>query len=88
MELTFNSSLPGKFFAFLSFADFFQNQLFSKNSFRNTIWVSNRLGPDQARHFVGPDMGPNYLQKLSADNTRRQRIKHKVFKYRIYIQVL
>ena len=24
----------------------------------------------QARHFVGPDLGPNCFQKLSADNTR------------------
>ena len=31
----------------------------------------NSLDPDQARHFVGPDLGPNCLQKLSADETRR-----------------
>ena len=36
--------------------------------FFNTISVSNRLDPDQARHFVGPDLGPNCLQRLSADN--------------------
>ena len=36
------------------------------------VWIrSNSLDPDQARHNVGPDMGPNCLQKLSADNTRR-----------------
>ena len=35
-------------------ADLFQNQLFKKNSFR----VSNGLDPDQAGHFVGPDLGP------------------------------
>ena len=33
----------------------------------NTIQVSNCLDPDQARHFVGPDLGPNCLQRLSAD---------------------
>ena len=33
--------------------------------------MSNRLDPDQARHFVGPDLGPNYLHKLSAENTSR-----------------
>ena len=27
----------------------------------------NSLDPDQARHFVGPDLGPNCLQILSAD---------------------
>ena len=30
--------------------------------------MSNSLDPDQARHFVGPDLGPNCLQLLSADN--------------------
>ena len=34
--------------------------------------VSNSLDPDQARHFVGPDLGQNYLQRISADNTSRQ----------------
>ena len=30
--------------------------------------MSNSLDPDQARHFVGPDLGPNCLQKLPADD--------------------
>ena len=30
--------------------------------------MSNNLDPDQARNFVGPDLGPNCLQRLSADN--------------------
>ena len=34
----------------------------------NIISVSNNLDPDQAQHFVGPDLVPNCLQKLSADN--------------------
>ena len=38
--------------------------------FFNTIRVSNSLDPDQARHFVGPDLGPNCLQRLSADNIK------------------
>ena len=50
-------------------ADFFSKSTFLKNSFRNTIRVSNSLGPDQARHFVRPDLGPNCLQRLSADDT-------------------
>ena len=45
---------------------------FLENSFKNTIRVSKSLDPDQARHFVRPDMGPNCLQRLSADGTRRQ----------------
>ena len=31
--------------------------------------MSNSLDPDQARHFVGPDLGPNRLQRLSEDDT-------------------
>ena len=31
----------------------------------------NRLDPNQARRFVGPDLDPNCLQKLSADDTSR-----------------
>ena len=49
---------------------FFKNQLFSKNYFRN-IRVSKSLDPDQTQHPVGPDLGPNCLQKLSADGTSR-----------------
>ena len=33
--------------------------------------MSNNLDPDQARHFVGPILGPNCLQKLSALDTRK-----------------
>ena len=37
--------------------------------FFNTIQVSKSLDPDQAQHFafVGPDLGPNCLQRLSVD---------------------
>ena len=35
--------------------------------FFNTMRVSNSLDPDQAGHFVRPDLGPNCLQRLSAD---------------------
>ena len=48
---------------------------FSKNSFRNTIRVSNSSEPDQARQNVGPGLGLNCLQRLSADDTSRQRVK-------------
>ena len=48
----------------------FQNQLFSSNSFKNTIRVLNGLDPDQARPFVGPYLVPDCLQRLfSADDT-------------------
>ena len=37
--------------------------------------MSNSLDPDQARRFVGPDLGPNCLPRISADDTGRQRVK-------------
>ena len=40
----------------------FKINFFRKNSFRNTIRVSDSLDPDQARRFVGPGLGPNCLQ--------------------------
>ena len=39
--------------------------------------MSNSLDPDQARQFGGPDLGPNCLQRLSADDklvTSRERV--------------
>ena len=50
-------------------ADFFSIFFFffSKNSFRNAIKVSNNLDPDQERNSVGPDLGPNCLQRLLTD---------------------
>ena len=37
----------------------------------NLIKLSNSLDEDQARRFVGPNLGPNWLQWLSADNKSR-----------------
>ena len=48
---------------------------FKKKYFSNTIRVSNSLDPDQAQHFVGPDLGAKCLQRFSADDTSRQRLK-------------
>ena len=50
-------------------ADFFLKLTFSKNSFRNTIRVSNGLDPDQDRRS---DLGPNCLQRLKADDKSRR----------------
>ena len=41
---------------------FFSKSTFSKNSFRNTIKVSNSLDPDQTQSFVRLDLGRNCLQ--------------------------
>ena len=38
--------------------------------------MSNSLNSDQARQNVGPDLGPNCLQRLSADDTSRQRVNN------------
>ena len=57
--------------AFLSSADFFKSTFSKNSSIRNTIRVSNSLDPDQAQHSVGPDLGLNCLQKLSAEDTRK-----------------
>ena len=43
----------------------FSQLTFLKNSFRNRIRVSNSLDPNLDRHSVGPDLGPNCLQRLS-----------------------
>ena len=41
----------------------------------NTIRVSSSLDPDQARRKRRPDLGPNCLQRLSADDNSRQRVR-------------
>ena len=46
----------------MSFADFFQNLINLKKNIR----MSNSLDPDQVGQFVGPDLGPNCLPRLSA----------------------
>ena len=65
--------LLGNFACFLSSADFFQNQLIGKllsgiPSECQTVWI-------QIRPDLGPDLGPYCLQKLSANETNRQRVK-------------
>ena len=37
----------------------------------------NILDPDQAQQNVGPDLGPNCWQRLSTEDTSRQRVKGK-----------
>ena len=59
------TTLVGKELKYLSsagcFLEFFLN--FFKKFFQ--------ADPDQARHYVSPDLGPNCLQSLSADDTSR-----------------
>ena len=56
----------------LSSAGLFSKLPLSKYSFRNTIRVSNGFDPDQDCRSVGPDLGPNCLQKISADDKSRR----------------
>ena len=50
----------------LSF-DFFSKFTFSKEFFRNTIRVSNSLDLNQDSFSVDSDVGPDCLQRFSAD---------------------
>ena len=68
-DLSLNSLHAGYFFIFfLSSADNFNISFLKIYSFENNIRVSNSFDPDQARHSVGPDLGPNCLQRSSTDN--------------------
>ena len=53
------------FVCFCRLLTLFKINFFKKN-FSYTTRVSNELDPDQDRHSVGPDPGPNCLQRLSA----------------------
>ena len=52
----------------LSSADFFSKLTFSKSYFRNTLRVSNGLDSDQDQLSVGPELGPNCLERLTEDD--------------------
>ena len=65
--LTLHAGITFFLFFFCCLLIFFSRLTFSKISFRNMIRMSNSLDPDLARHFVVPDLGPNCLQRLSAD---------------------
>ena len=49
--------------------------------------MSNSLDPNQAQHCVGPDLGPNCLQNVSAKDISRQRVNNLIFSY-IYMYVV
>ena len=55
----FNSLHAGRFLCLLSSAYFFFKIFyFEKRHFGKTIRVPNSSDPDQARHFVRPELGP------------------------------
>ena len=59
--------LSADFFSKINFYRHFKNYHLKK-SFRNTIRESNSLETDQEQHSVGQDLGPNFSQRLSADD--------------------
>ena len=61
-ELNFNFLLMGIFSPF-----FCCLLIFSKNSFRNTIRVSNSFDPDQGQQNVRPDLLQSYRQTALGD---------------------
>ena len=63
---------------------FYSKLTFSKNSFRNTIRMSNGLDPDRDRRSVGPDLGPNCLQRLSPNDKSRHLHKTRFMLLRIW----
>ena len=56
-------------------ADYFLQN--SEHSYRITFvpaeWQTGWMDLDQAQHFVGPDLAPNCLHRLSADDISRNR---------------
>ena len=71
VRFSFNYLPPGIFFMLFSGLLIFFKINFFKKFFQEYHLSVNRLDPDLARHFVGPNLGPNCLQKLSAVDTRR-----------------
>ena len=59
---------------FLSSADFFNINFFEK-FFQEYDQSVKQFGFRSGRHFVEPALFPNCLQKLSTDDTSRQRFK-------------
>ena len=59
-------------FAFLLSASFFPKINAFKEFFNKyNIRVSKSLNPNQVKHFISPDLGPNCLQRLSADESNQ-----------------
>ena len=58
----FTLCMLGNFSCFICGQLTFFKLIFSKNSFTNTIRVSNSFDPDQDRHFVCPDLGLNFAK--------------------------
>ena len=65
----------GSFSCVLSSADFFFQNRLSKKILQNYHQSVKQFGSRSVQTFGGPDPGPNCLQRLSADDTGKQRAK-------------
>ena len=74
--ILFNTLHAGYFFKHLLSAEFSKLTV-SKKIFRK-IFSVNCLDPDQDRYSVGPDLGPNCLQRLSSKTTKEAAGKERV----------
>ena len=52
----------------LTFFKIYQNLIFQKKIFQEHYQCDRCVDPDQDQHFVWPDLGPYFLQRLAADN--------------------
>ena len=71
-------SAPWEFFHdFCRLLIFFLNHFFFRKILSGipSEWQTVKLDPDQTRPFLGPGLGPNCLQRLTADAYRRQGVK-------------
>ena len=71
LSLLAGRTVLDNFSCLLSSVDFLFRINSFENSFKNTIIVPNSLDSDQARRCVGPDLVPNCLERLPADDTCR-----------------
>ena len=85
-DVHFHLSMLGNFsYICCRLLTFFKVNFFAKKQ-QNTIRVSNDLDPDQDRHNVGPDLDPNCLQMLSADQKSPRVRKGLIFKVHLRIR--
>ena len=63
--------------------------LLTADFFLNNLSFSNCLDPDQDQHSLGPDLGPNTLQRLSADDKKsplaRKELRSNSFEYPMFL---
>ena len=79
MSMTSSTLSVGMPFMILCRLLTFSKLTFSKKSFMNIIRVSNSLDTDQARRSLGPDLGANWLQRLSADDKLKRNTNYSFF---------